>query len=146
MLFRYQLASYNLRPKPLSCMSYFEGDHYLQDDYDSSSGEDEYVLRERINKKSSYENFNSNYLDYQMQILSMPTLKMSNAASVSTTSTPRTTTEKTVSTIAPPQPRVCSPDHSFCFSIWRQTANGSQIEKQGKSLRTGFQILSKNTR
>ncbi|XP_075161443.1 kinase protein wishful thinking [Haematobia irritans] len=27
--------------------------------------------------------------------------------------------------------RICPPDYTFCFSLWRKTANGSKIEKQG---------------
>uniref|UniRef100_A0A1A9V4B1 Uncharacterized protein n=1 Tax=Glossina austeni TaxID=7395 RepID=A0A1A9V4B1_GLOAU len=33
-----------------------------------------------------------------------------------------------------PHLRVCPTDYTFCFSLWRQTENGSHIEKQGKQI------------
>lgn len=30
---------------------------------------------------------------------------------------------------------ICPQDYTFCFSLWRKTANGTKIEKQGKQRR-----------
>lgn len=27
--------------------------------------------------------------------------------------------------------RICPPDYTYCFALWRQTVSGNQMEKQG---------------